>query len=66
MAIQGPVHIDWTWAKESLRSPIPLGSLRANTGDGRVWEGALEVRRTNSRLISTTMAFRVGWGLGVE
>lgn len=66
MAIQGAVHIDWTWAKESLGGPIALGSLRANTGDGGVWEGALEVLRTNFRLISTTMAFRVGWGLRVE
>jgi hypothetical protein len=66
MAIQGAIHIDWTWTKESLGSPITLGSLRANTGDGRVREGMLEVPGTNFWLISTAMAFRVGWRLRIE
>ena len=66
MAIQGAIHIDWTWTKESLCSPIACGSLRDNTGDGRVREGTLEVSGTNFRLISTAMAFRVGRRLRVE
>lgn len=33
MAVQCSIHIDWTWANESLGGPVALGSLRANTGD---------------------------------